>query len=228
MLGRIRSIQGAINRNPNYSPILEFIDSFGIATRTDKASQPKVSSVIKAVEQQLQIAGSKNDIEGFGFDEDIEKQIDNALGTIQLVKAVVNAARTDKARFGDIFGYNKTVNQITPNSTLAEIDSNTADTILQEINSVETRLKYYQNIANLNSANKLKEHDKTGVKANTLLFKRFVEKFIDSDNFPPPGWDRDSIDKLKGKFGHGTFGILRGLVDKFNNNGNAMDLSISD
>jgi hypothetical protein len=127
-----------------------------------------------------------------------------------------------------MFGYNKTVNEITPNSTLAEIDSNTADTILQEIDAVETKLKYYQNIANINSGNKLKEHDKTGVKANMLLFKRFIEKFIDPDTFPPSSWDRDSIEKLKSKFGHGSFKVLNGLVTKFGANGNSMDLNISD
>jgi hypothetical protein len=52
-ISKIVSIKNAIDRNPNYSPVLEFLDSFGISTRTDKGTQPKISSVIESVEKQL-------------------------------------------------------------------------------------------------------------------------------------------------------------------------------
>jgi hypothetical protein len=133
--------------------------------------------------------GNEGSIESFSFDdEETEKQLDNALGTIAMVKAVVNAARNDKARHGDVFGYNNTVNELTPGSKLAEIDSNVADTILQELSSEENRLNYYKRIVDLNSKNVLRTHDRTGVKAKVLLYKKTKERFSAS-NWPPSSWN---------------------------------------
>lgn len=207
---RILDLQAAIDNNQNYSPIQEFIDEFSLNLRGN--TQPKLSELISKIDAQINMKGNEGSIESFSFDdEETEKQLDNALGTIAMVKAVVNAARNDKARHGDVFGYNNTVNELTPGSKLAEIDSNVADTILQELSSEENRLNYYKRIVDLNSKNVLRTHDRTGVKAKVLLYKKTKERFSAS-NWPPSSWNQDANQEIKDSFNDDSFKLLNKLV----------------
>lgn len=219
----IRAIMDAINNNPNRSPIVEFIDSFALTTKTGLS----ISELIQHLENSLSEKGAQSMLDQYSLVSDEEEQLDNALQTINLAKAIVNASRTDSGRFGDIFGYNATVNEITPDSHLAELDSNTADTIVQELDNLATRLKYYKTIAEINSGNRLKEHEQTGVKVNTILYDTVMTHIVERDDFPPDDWDRDSINELKATLGSNEFAHLKSLRHDFIANSRTMNLNIA-
>ena len=210
----------ALNDNRRRSPVTEFLDKFSIATKT-VPNPTNISGLLKFLYEQASSAGSSNIMDQFGFGEGIDEQITDALKIIEIAKATVYAARTDSAKIGDAFGYNKTINSIDSNSDLAEIDANTADTIVEEISEVEDELLYYKRIADIVSGNKLTEHEKTGTQVGTLLYKMVIDQFIKPNAFPPDDWNRDSIDKLKADLAESSadFTLLRSLSDDLNQPG---------
>lgn len=211
-LETIANLKIAISRNKFRSPAAEFLDKFWITTKVTP-EQPNITELLEFLHTQANEAGRSGNFEQFGYGEDTEEKISNALLVIDMAKAVVNAARTDNSKFGDAYGYNKMVNGLDSNSDLAEIDSNTADTIVEEISEIEQQLIYYKGLADVISGNKLTEHARTNVQVGTLLYKTIIDKFIKPDTFPPDDWNRDSIDKLKDTLSEasGEFSLLRDL-----------------
>ena len=220
-------IQAALRDNPNRGPILELLDTFSIATKAN-TGVTKVSELITKLENLAGEVGSGGSLDNFEFDTNIEGQITDALTTIRVLQAVVNAARTDKAKIGDAFGFNKTVNELDHDMHLAEIDSNTADVIVQELDGVALRLEYYKNIADIISGNKLREHAQTGVKSSVLMYDTVMRRFVEPDDFPPDDWDRDSINELKATLGSTDLTILRKLRSEFAAEPTKMNLNLDE
>jgi len=174
--------------NVNYSPISEFLDKFSVATKVESVS---ISKLIEDLDEYFYKSGESGTLKEIGYNgEDTENQIKNALSVIQLAKACIQAARTDNASATDLFGYNKVTNKLdsksntNPNAKLAEIEANTADTIYNELEQIEARLKYYKTLVDINSNNRISQFSRTSVRSNTLLFNKIVSRF-NLPNFPP-------------------------------------------
>ena len=223
----LNRILGALRNNPNRGPILELLDTFSIATKTNN-DIVKVSELITKLENLAGETGSGGSLDNFGFNTDIEEQIADSLKTIRVLQAVVNAARTDKAKIGDAFGFNKTVNELDSDMHLAEIDSNTADVIVQELEGIAIRLEYYKNIADIISGNKLREHAQTGVKTSVLMYDMVMRRFVEPNDFPPDDWDRDSINELKTTLGSTNLTLLRKLRSDFKADATKMNLNLKE
>ena len=81
------------------------------------------------------------------MDEQLYRDLDNAINTIELYEAAIKGARTDNTELGNYFGYNATLNEINQKMEdkrpeLAEIDSKTADAFIADINVNLNKLKF--------------------------------------------------------------------------------------
>ena len=185
-----------INSKP-YSPIIEFLDQFSVMDSQKKTM--KLSQLFSKLEGRLIEMGKSNSVESFGYEageeEALRQAIDNKSGLFAMAEAVLSAARTDNADYGDLWGYNVTVNNLDKESKLATIDANTANVMLQELNQIKDRLQYYKLLIDINSNNRLDEHVKTSVKTQSLIFDKFFKRFVDTDSYPPSNWN--GVDELK-------------------------------
>ena len=209
----LNDIFRAINENTHRSPIMEFLDKFSTATKVTTVPVT-ISKLLEELEKQAKAAGNADNFDQFGFSEGFEEALNNAYKVLSVAEAVVGAARTDAAKWGDVYGYNKTINELDSNSDLAEIDSNTANVILQDIREVEEQLLYYQRLADVISGNKLSEHERTQTQVGALLYNTLVTRIIEAPDFPPDDWNRDSINKLKTTLSKNSedFNLLRSLT----------------
>lgn len=189
-------IQG-INLKP-YSPIVQFLDQFSVYMDSQKKTM-KLSQLFSKLEERLIEMGKSNSVESFGYEpgeeEALKQAIDNKSGLFAMAEAVLSAARTDNADYGDLWGYNVTVNNLDKESKLATIDANTANVMLQELNQIKDRLQYYKLLIDINSNNRLDEHVKTSVKTQSLIFDKFFERFVNTDSYPPSNWN--GVNELK-------------------------------
>jgi len=68
-----------------------------------------------------------------------------------MYKASILGARTDAASFNNLFGYNATLNEIGATETkLAEIDSQTADIFVEDINTNLNKLEFLKSLFLIN------------------------------------------------------------------------------
>ena len=73
-----------------------------------------------------------------------------------MYRAAILAARTDSARVGDLYGYNATLNEIAERvegqsyPELAEIDSQTADIFIADIDTNLNKLTFLKTLYNIN------------------------------------------------------------------------------
>lgn len=199
--------------NKPYSPVMEFLDSFSVYMDSNKKAM-KLSQLMSKLEKRLIDLGKSDNVESFGFEpgeeEALRQAIDQQTGLFQMAQAVLQAARTDNADYGDLFGYNVTINGIDKESELATINSNTADVMIQELNQIKDRLAYYKLLIDINSGNRLNEHVKTGIKTQHLIFDKFFKRFVDINAYPPSNWE--GIKELKDEFQDiNNFKILKDL-----------------
>lgn len=184
-------IRKAINTLP-YSPVAELVDRFQVAAG-DKSQ--KVSELIEYLDNLMKGAVKNKDISEYGYDADTEEKISQALELIGFLKSHIQAARKDAVSFTNIFGYNTTMNELNPDKPkLAEIDVNTANVILQDIDKLETNLMYYKTIFEINSGSKLTEHKKIGAKIWIKTFDKIKAVFYVPDDL---GNDEESINLKK-------------------------------
>ena len=154
----------------NYTPISENLRSFAIGLGTDKSILDLVEGALKK-EESYQEA-----IENILIDEDTAKQFDEAEKLLKLYRASIVASRTDNSDVDNIFGYNKTLNELCKRdqnwTPLAEIDAQTADLALQDVNMALNRLKVIRGVSDLNQGNKLNIQNYTAANKNFILYNR--------------------------------------------------------
>ncbi len=156
--------------NLNYTPISENLRSFAIGLGTDKSVLDLVEDAIKK-EESYQEA-----VDNIIIDADTAKQFEDAEKLLKLYRASIVASRNDNADVDNIFGYNKALNELCKNDEhwkpLAEIDAQTADLALQDINLALKRLQAIKGISELNQGNKLNVQNYTSANKNFILFNK--------------------------------------------------------
>lgn len=175
-----------------HSPITEILDGFALSI-TD--SNIKVSKLLADLENQL--ANKMEDISSFDISNDISSQVKEALKVISAAKSIVLAARTDAADLDNLYGYNSTVNELRPEVQVAEIKSPIADAMLQDIETVQHRLEFFQRLNAVNNEQKLNEQSKTATNKDVILYRKLT-KFILSipDNWEGKQEFKTTIDGL--------------------------------
>ena len=154
----------------NYTPISENLRNFAVGLGTNASVLDLIEGAIKK-EEAYQEA-----IDNIIIDDTTAKQFEEAEKLLKLYRASIVASRTDNADVGNIFGYNKALNELCKNDQnwkpLAEIDSQTADLALQDINMALRRLQAIKGISDLNQGNKLNVQNYTAANKNFILYNK--------------------------------------------------------
>ena len=180
------AIQGLINKinEKPYSPVLELINKWSTSLGNTDVSPEKLLNTLEV--QHMTLAPNKN-LKDFSIGEDDGKRIATILNNIKLLKATILAARTDGVTTSNRVGYNVTSNELLKTG-LAEIDKNNANVILQDITKVESRLKFYAKIHEVNTGQKLYEHEKVQVNRDIIVYQK-LNKLVTEHDWPPKEWN---------------------------------------
>lgn len=65
---------------------------------------------------------------------------------INIFKAQLLSARVDNADLSNLYGMNVTINELDSEANLAELQSNVADAMMQDLEGIELRLKTFQKL----------------------------------------------------------------------------------
>lgn len=135
-----------------------------------------------------------NNLTKFNMDEQLYRDLDNAINTIELYEATIKGARTDNAELGNYFGYNATLNEINQKMEdkrpeLAEIDSKTADAFIADINVNLNKLKFLKQLYQINQGQKLSKQDRVSTKKDLLIYKNLKSIVSVPDKDPLLKWD---------------------------------------
>lgn len=155
-----------------HSNIIELLDQFSLST-TD--SDVKVSSILEETDASLK--EHMEDLSNFNLNNERLDQIAEALSVINIFKAQLLSARVDNADLSNLYGMNVTINELDSEANLAELQSNVADAMMQDLEGIELRLKTFQKIIAANNAQKLGEQTRTANNKNILIYDR-IKRFI--------------------------------------------------
>lgn len=155
-----------------HSPIAEVLNSFSLSVSDSKVN---IVKLIKDMQHQLET--KFEDVGSFGLGNDITEQVKEALYVIEAAKSILLAARTDGADLDNIFGYNSTVNQLSTDVEVAEVQSPIADAMMEDIETLQHRLEFFKKLNDANNEQKLNEQNKTATNKDYILYKK-IGKFI--------------------------------------------------
>jgi hypothetical protein len=97
-----------------------------------------------------------------------------------MYRTAIVGARYDNVDLDNIVGFNTTLNEISGSEEtpkLAEIDAQTADLILEDINKLLKRIEYAKNLHNLNTGNKYNVQNKTALNKQYIMFNK-IKHFV--------------------------------------------------
>ena len=163
------------------TPILENLKQFQLSTTVDQSVLDLVTFLIQKE------SAEKSDISTFQLDKFTTDQFKEARKLLELYRSAIVGARVDNVDLDTIVGFNATLNEVSgPNETpkLAEIDAQTADLIMADIDTVLKRLDYAEGLHNLNTGNKYNVQAKTAINKQFILhnkLKTFVSILDDDD-----------------------------------------------
>lgn len=131
----------------------------------------------------------------FNMDEELYKDLNNAIYTLELYQASIRGARTDGANLSNIFGYNATLNEVagkiegSEQPQLAEIDKNVADVFDEDIKANLNKLQFLKRLYEVNQGQKLTKQDRVATKKDLLIYKRLKNIVSILDDDPLKDWE---------------------------------------
>lgn len=131
----------------------------------------------------------------FNMDEELYKDLNNAIYTLELYQASIRGARTDGANLSNIFGYNATLNEVaakiegSEQPRLAEIDKNVADVFDEDIKTNLNKLQFLKRLYEVNQGQKLTKQDRVATKKDLLIYKRLKNIVSILDDDPLKDWE---------------------------------------
>lgn len=182
-----------------HSPIEEQLNQFSLAT-TGKPF--KITELFDTLQTLLN--AKKSDISEFNITGDIRDQLTEALNIVELYKSIINAVKTDNVGFGtsfkynnevidasDLWGYSKTLNEVNEKQgniswqRLAEIDSDTANLFLQDLDLVANKLQFFKSLYAINQGQKLNQQTRVALNLNYNTFNKISKMIVTI----PDDWD---------------------------------------
>ena len=165
------------------TPILEGLRRFQLSTTVDQTVMDLVEAMI------LKENTEKKDISAFQLDNVTLEQFEAAKQFLEMYRAAIVGARYDNVDLDSIVGFNTTLNEVSGTNEgpkLAEIDAQTADLILEDINKLLMRLDYSKEVHKLNTGNKYNVQNKTALNKQFILhnkLKTFISILEDDDDW---------------------------------------------
>ena len=195
------------------TPIVDNLKKFHLSTTFD---QSVLDLVIDMITQEGKFASQ---IDTFQLDTDTLNLFEEARHFLELYRSAIVGARYDNIDIDHIVGFNTTLNELSGTNekpNLAEIDAQTADLILEDVNMVLKRINFAEGLHTLNTGNKYNVQDKTGLNKQYILYnkiKHFISVLGDDDEWKDKGEDTTRADleaaiakaTLLSKYGHETY-----------------------
>ena len=180
----------------NQTPFEENLDSFAIAVGQKSI---KLTDLVERVQRILD--NNRFNLQNLQLSDTLYKELNNALKLMSLYKAAIQGAQTDNAGLNNLFGFNATLNEVAKKlgddtyKPLAEIDNNTAQILLQDIETNYQRLLTIKRLFLYNRGQKLQLQDRVAFKFNKIIFDkiRYIVSILDKKKFD--SWE--DLDKLK-------------------------------
>lgn len=162
-----------IENIPN-TPVLQLLDKF---KSTSVNADVSISKHLKETQELLD--GSMNELDDFIQQEDWEIRNDEAIKVINSFIAVIEGMKTDASDFDNPTGFTLILNKISRKHgvqdyvDLAELDSQTADIIIQDAKTLKNKLIFARNLSDNNKGQKLKQQDRVAGRKNIILFNKY-------------------------------------------------------
>lgn len=198
--------------NTQDTPILELLDNFALDVT---GKNPNLSTLFangdSIINQTRNINGlaeaSKVDFSS------IDQSIDQALRLINMMNSVMLGARTDSAelfqqnqdlttgdvRFDTSFGLNYLINQLyekskgdTKPEPLPTIDGQTADAIIADLDLLAKNLRFWKELHNINTGQKLNSQPRITLRTNQVLYKALKTL----NDVAPEDFDKSSLSEF--------------------------------
>lgn len=161
---------------PN-TPIQKILETFTTSLKTGKTVGKLIEEAIGKQEQH------KRDMENVAIDGEPEAfDYDQALLVLEMVRQGILGAKVDGVDLENLYGYNKTLNDLMKNdpgfTELATINETDAIYALQDINMAINRLKAMRNLHEINTGNKLNAQNHASVNKNLIIYNRMKKMII--------------------------------------------------
>ena len=177
-------------QNLSNTPFEQNLDQFAQSLGEEPI---KFSDIIASADSVLNTF--KDDFSALDLSADLSSQIDNAIRVIQFYQAAINAAKTDNAGLDNAWGHNRTLNEIAQSlgteSNLAEIDSEYANLLLEDLENSKSKLMLIKAIYNHNQGNKLLQQDHVTNNTYRLIYNKLktIVQVPDDENKEIEQWD---------------------------------------
>lgn len=167
----LRQVQQQIN-NLNNTPLEQNLNEFRQSLGKDSISILELQSKLNSIYEDV-----SNNIASFNLEEQTYKELRDAIFSLQLYKAAILGARTDAVDAENYYGYNATLNEVSRKvkgnfPKLAEIDSQTADLFINDINTTLNKLQFLKDLYEVNQSQKLTRQDRVSINKDILIYRR--------------------------------------------------------
>lgn len=211
LLSKVDKIDSLIPKIQSLSntPIYEYLNQFQVSVTT---SDLNLTQHLKKVNDLLQDATDNNSLDELligDFQEDNEE----ALLLLDSFITVINSMKIDNADINNPTGFSKMLNEVYSKQgvknyvPLTELSSDVADIMLQDALLIKKKLEFVQDIHNINSGQKLRQHDKVNTNKHFLLFNNLQKRFV---NVLPDDWIGDDS-------GTSAKQVLQSVIDSSKN-----------
>lgn len=184
--------QNKINKSLNdlkelpSTPLQKILDTFTTSLKTNKTVTDLLND---AIGKQRSHA---NDVENISMTDPEIYDYEQALLILKMMRQAVVGARVDGADLENLYGYNKTLNDLAKGTEgyteLATINAADASYALQDINMAINRLETTKAIHELNKGNKMNAQNHASVNKNLIMYNKLNKLIVSILN------DDDKVD----------------------------------
>lgn len=174
----------------NSTPIEQNLNEFAISIGNEPINLTQLIERLNASFNDV-----TDNVTKFNMDEQLYKDLNNAIYTLELYQASIRGARTDGANLSNIFGYNATLNEVagkiegSEQPQLAEIDKNVADVFDEDIKTNLNKLQFLKRLYEVNQGQKLTKQDRVATKKDLLIYKRLKNIVSILEDDPLKDWE---------------------------------------
>lgn len=158
------------------TPLQKILDTFTTSLKTNKTVTDLLND---AIGKQRSHA---NDVENISMTDPEIYDYEQALLILKLMRQAVVGARVDGADLENLYGYNKTLNDLAKGTEgyteLATIDAADASYALQDINMAINRLETTKAIHELNKGNKMNAQNHASVNKNLIMYNKLNKLIV--------------------------------------------------
>lgn len=158
------------------TPLQKILDTFTTSLKTNKTVTDLLNDAIGKQRSHI------NDVENISMTDPEIYDYEQALLILKMMRQAVVGARVDGADLENLYGYNKTLNDLAKGTEgyteLATINAADASYALQDINMAINRLEATKAIHELNKGNKMNAQNHASVNKNLIMYNKLNKLIV--------------------------------------------------